>query len=290
MPESELKNLVPHPPPPPHMPQPAPSFSQPDMGPPMQESNPARVGDMPPPAFSTDTPPVFRMDPVPQGQEETTLKVAKGLKAFLLERSLRKTQGPDQAEIQNTGPAIRGIAEDDPYARLLRPLTTSELGYLKEEVSREEIIFDRWNRHQRRAGFLSQFGGVVGLALFCLLLWRSGKHYLKDLSKGLPQPSWFDQLPDYQEQILLAGAIIAPIVLLILMMSAGSNLLRAAISLGRLQFLVRGILLTIGSVVMVIALHDRLIITALIIGLSFWLLSKLSSLIVRLINHGGKHG
>lgn len=83
--------------------------------------------------------------------------------------------------------------EDDPFAKLITPLSDAEVTKLRAELSREEILLVKWKRQHRLAARWRTIGLLLSFAVLAMLSLRYGKSYV---SRNLNHPDSPQKLVD----------------------------------------------------------------------------------------------
>lgn len=233
-------------------PVPAPSFgSLADPGSPTEP--PASVWDQ---TEAEGSPPVFRPDPPDdrpvidwerKGVEDPILSdpgVQERLSRLRRPEDVAESIGADLGPVPNNPlqrvwgrargkqMASAPVEMDPPseFAKLLTPLSGSEVALLEKEVQADEVIFVRMERVRADASLRQNLGLLIGILVVALFLLSAGESYLVDVLPSASIPSWVPD-SDIAQQIaggtLFALGLILPFVLVYVFAEAARLLLWA---------------------------------------------------------------
>lgn len=132
-----------------------------------------------------------------------------------------------QAKIQGNTPGV-GVAPDPRLARLLTPLSPSELRQMQTDVRRAELFFDTVDRVKRGNELIRGVSLVIALATMIAFFWLYGQDYLVRLAEA-PVPGWFSApglTAEYQAYGVYIAGCFLPIIMCYLLAEALASVMR----------------------------------------------------------------
>jgi hypothetical protein len=156
-----------------------------------------------------------------EGDEESQ---SSSKKTGLLSRFSREKDEPEFAGVDTSEPSREErkkarrregamIADqDDPFAKLVTPLSDAEVSVLRAELSKEEILLVKWERKHRLSARWRTLGLILSFAVLALLSIRFGHSYVDQNLKNPSSPAKLVEKigKDKADALMFALAIMLP--------------------------------------------------------------------------------
>lgn len=142
------------------------------------------------------------------------------------------TSDPSSKERERSQRRIRESAlitdQDDPFAKLVTPLSNAEVANLRAELAGEEILLVKWRRRHHLHARWRSFSLLLSLAVIALLALRYGHNYVSDnmQNPALPKLLVARLGTDPTKAVMFALAVMLPFLGIAVMIDFFSQTLK----------------------------------------------------------------